>query len=119
MTEEPMRGVRINLVDANLISDSIHRGGGQLIPAARRVIYASQLTAQPRFQEPMFLCEIQTPNNHIGTIYQVMSQRRGVVETEEPIQGTPMSIVKSYLPVAESFGFTQYLREQTKGEAFP
>jgi elongation factor 2 len=40
-----MRGVRINLIDATLISDSIHRGGGQIIPAARRVIYASQLTA--------------------------------------------------------------------------
>ena len=106
MTEEPMRGVRINLVDANLISDSIHRGGGQIIPAARRVFYGAQLTAQPRFQEPMFLCEIQTPSTHVGTIYQVMSQRRGVVESEEPILGTPMTVVKSFLPVAESFGFT-------------
>ena len=73
MTEEPMRGVRLNLVDANLISDSIHRGGGQIIPCARRVAYASVLTAKPRFQEPMFLCEIQTPNHHESTIYQVMA----------------------------------------------
>lgn len=40
-----MRGVRFNLMDVNLIADAIHRGGGQLIPAARRVYYASQLTA--------------------------------------------------------------------------
>ena len=33
--------------------------------------------------------------------------------------GTPMSIVKSYLPVAESFGFTNFLRTATRGEAFP
>jgi elongation factor 2 len=41
MTQETMRGIRINIVDANLISDSIHRGGGQIIPAGRRVIYAA------------------------------------------------------------------------------
>ena len=33
--------------------------------------------------------------------------------------GTPLVIVKAYLPVAESFGFTQHLRAQTSGRAFP
>lgn len=45
IAQESMRGIKFNLVDFNLISDSIHRGGGQIIPAARRVFYASQLTA--------------------------------------------------------------------------
>ncbi|KAJ0799048.1 putative ribosomal protein S5 domain 2-type [Helianthus annuus] len=31
-----------------LHADAIHCGGGQVIPTARRVIYASQLTAKPR-----------------------------------------------------------------------
>jgi elongation factor 2 len=64
-----MRGVRVNIVDASLISDAIHRGGGQIIPAGRRVIYASQLTANPRFLEPIFLCEIQAPDSVVGGIY--------------------------------------------------
>ena len=38
---------------------------------------------------------------------------------EEPVQGTPLVIVKAYLPVAESFGFTQHLRSMTSGRAFP
>jgi elongation factor 2 len=38
---------------------------------------------------------------------------------EEPVAGTPLVIVKSYLPVAESFGFTQHLRAMTSGRAFP
>jgi len=38
---------------------------------------------------------------------------------EEPVSGTPLVIVKSYLPVAESFGFTQHLRAMTSGRAFP
>lgn len=36
-----MRGVRFNLTDAKLIADAIHRGAGQMIPASRRVFYAS------------------------------------------------------------------------------
>lgn len=101
-----MRGIRFNIVDANLIADSIHRGGGQIIPCARRVFYASQLTAQPRFQEPIFLCEIQTPDTVLGGVYNCISQRRGEVIGEEVIPGTPLINIKAYLPVAESFGFT-------------
>ena len=106
LTEETMRGVRVNLIDANLIADSIHRGGGQIIPAARRVVYAAQLTAKPRLQEPMFLCEIQAPDSVLGGIYTCLTQRRGEIVGEEVVSGTPLMIVKSYLPVAESFGFT-------------
>jgi elongation factor 2 len=58
MTEENMRGIRFNLEDVTLHADAIHRGGGQIIPTARRVLYASELTANPRFVEPIFLVEI-------------------------------------------------------------
>ena len=119
MTQEAMRGIRFNLTDCNLLADSIHRGGGQIIPTARRVFYASQLTANPRLVEPVFLCEIQAPESVLGSIYNVVSQRRGVVISEDHIMGTPLVIIKSHLPVAESFGFTQLLRTATQGKAFP
>ena len=119
MTEENMRGCRYNIHDVTLHADAIHRGGGQIIPTARRVIYASQLTAKPRFQEPIFLVEIQCPDDAVGGIYQCLSQRRGIVNAEEPIAGTPLVNMKAYLPVAESFGFTQALRAATSGRAFP
>jgi len=106
MTEENMRGIKFNIMDVALHADAIHRGGGQIIPTARRVLYAAQLTAEPRFQEPVFLCEIQAPDDAMGGIYQTLTQRRGIVIGEEPVSGTPLVIVKAYLPVAESFGFT-------------
>ena len=48
-----------------------------------------------------------------------MMQRRGTVEEEDPVEGTPLVIMKAFLPVSESFGFTAYLREKTGGKAFP
>lgn len=119
MTEENMRGIKFNIQDVSLHTDAIHRGGGQIIPTARRVFYAACLTAEPRFQEPVFLCEIQTPDDAMGGIYQTLTQRRGIVIGEEPVPGTPLVICKAYLPVAESFGFTQHLRQSTSGRAFP
>ena len=54
-----MRGVRFNIYDVTLHADAIHRGGGQIIPTARRCLYASILTAEPRLLEPVYLVEIQ------------------------------------------------------------
>ena len=54
-----MRGIRFNIHDVTLHTDAIHRGGGQIIPTARRVLYACVLTAEPRLLEPVYLVEIQ------------------------------------------------------------
>ena len=63
-----MRAIRFNIYDVALHTDAIHRGGGQIIPTARRVLYASQLTAEPRLMEPVYLCEIQVKIEKIEKI---------------------------------------------------
>jgi len=119
LAEEHMRGIKFSLSDAVLHSDAIHRGGGQIIPSARRVFYASQLTAKPRLQEPVYLVDIQCPDNVLSGVYNVINQRRGIVTEQIPRTGTPLLNVKAYLPVLESFGFTAALRAGTSGKAFP
>ncbi|KAM8838097.1 elongation factor 2b [Synchiropus picturatus] len=119
LCEENMRAVRFDIHDVTLHSDAIHRGGGQIIPTARRVLYACQLTAQPRLMEPVYLVEIQCPEQAVGGIYGVLNRKRGHVFEESQVTGTPMFIVKAYLPVNESFGFTADLRCSTGGKAFP
>ena len=49
MCDENMRGIRIDIHDVTLHADAIHRGGGQIIPTARRVFYACELTSSPGF----------------------------------------------------------------------
>jgi elongation factor 2 len=119
LCEEYMRSVRFNVYDVTLHADAIHRGGGQIIPTARRVLYACALTAQPRLLEPVYLVEIQCPEAAVGGIYGVLNRRRGHVIEESQVAGTPMFVVKAYLPVNESFGFTADLRSNTGGQAFP
>lgn len=119
MADENLRACRFNILDVVLHADAIHRGGSQIIPTCRRVVYASLLTANPTIQEPVYLVEIQCPENAMGGIYGVLNRRRGHVTSEEQRPGTPMYNIKAYLPVNESFGFTADLRSNTGGQAFP
>ncbi|XP_012372676.1 elongation factor 2 [Octodon degus] len=119
LCEENMRGVRFDVHDVTLHAEAIHRGGGQIIPTVRRCLYASVLTAQPRLMEPIYLVEIQCPEQVVGGIYGVLNRKRGHVFEESQVAGTPMFVVKAYLPVNESFGFTADLRSNTGGQAFP
>lgn len=119
LCEENLRQGRFNLVDVVLHADAVHRGGGQIIPTARRLCYACQLTAEPRLLEPVFVAEISCPQDATGGVYQCLSTRRGSVQEENPIAGTPLNLIRAYLPVAESFGFAAHLRSLTAGQAFP
>ncbi|XP_052702120.1 elongation factor 2-like [Crassostrea angulata] len=119
LCEENVRGARFDIHDVTLHADAIHRGGGQIIPTARRVLYACMLTAQPRLMEPIYLVEIQCPEQAVGGIFQCLNKRRGVVFDNQQIGSTPQFLVKAHLPVNESFGFTGDLRSCTGGQAFP
>lgn len=119
LCDENMRGCRYDIHDVTLHADAIHRGAGQVMPTARRVLFACQLTSEPRLLEPIFQVEIQCPESAVGGIYGVLNKRRGHVYEESQVVGTPMFTVKAYLPVAESFGFVSSLRAATSGQAFP
>ncbi|CAL9029772.1 unnamed protein product [Prunus brigantina] len=77
-----MRGICFEVCDVVLHADVIHRGGGHVIPTARRVIYASQLTAKPRLLEPVYVVEIQAPEQALRAIYSVLNKKRGHVFQE-------------------------------------
>merc|ERR1711871_815922 len=63
LAEENMRGIAFEIEDVVLHADAIHRGGGQIIPTTRRVMYAAELNAGPKLMEPVYLVEIQCPEN--------------------------------------------------------
>jgi len=117
--DETWRGIRINIDDVTLHADAIHRGAGQIMPAAKKCFYACQIASTPRLFEPLYLVDITVPQTALSGVYQTLNARRGEVETMEERIGTPLVQIRAYLPVAESFGFTQLLRQKTAGQAFP
>ena len=119
LMDEVLRDVMIEMHDVVLHADTIHRGGGQIIPTSRRAFLAAMMVASPRLMEPVFMVEIQCPEGAMGGVYSSLNRKRGTVVEETNRPGTPMYNVKAYLPVSESFGFTGFLRQNTAGQAFP
>jgi elongation factor 2 len=119
LCDEGMRGVCFRILDVTLHADAIHRGMGQILPTARKVCFASYLTAKPALVEPLYMADISCPLDVAGNVYGVLSRRRGEIVEEIPKPGTPMTAIRAYLPVKESFGFTADLRSHTGGKAFP
>lgn len=119
LADENLRGCRFNLLDVKIHADAVHRNGAQIMPAARRLFQGLQIAATPTLLEPVFMCEITAPSGVLGGVYHTLSQRRADIVEEVKLEGSPLHIVKAFLPVAESFGFSSVLRENTQGMAFP
>jgi len=119
LAQEMCRGVILKIMDVVMHADAIHRGMGQILPTARRALFAGIYMADPTVMEPMYLADISVPVSDAGGVYQVLSMRRGEIVEETPRAGTPMTAIRAYVPVNESFGFTTALRAATGGKAFP
>merc|ERR1719238_801808 len=118
LCDEPIRNVKFKILDASVDAAPIHRGGGQMIPTARRVAYSALLMATPRLMEPVFFAEIQAPADCLSAIYSVLARRRGHVTQDLPKAGSPLYTIRAYIPVIDSFGFETDLRTHTQGQAF-
>lgn len=118
LCEEPIRNVKFKMLDAVIAKEPLYRGGGQVIPTARRCAYSAFLMATPRLMEPYFVVEVIAPADCVSSVYTVLAKRRGHVTTDSPIPGSPMYSIKAFIPVMDSFGFETDLRTHTQGQAF-
>merc|ERR1712190_365538 len=77
------------------------------------------IAPDPVLFEPMYLVDITVPQSALSGVYQTLNSRRGEVDSMQERIGTPLVQIRAFLPVAESFGFTQLLRQKTAGQASP
>ncbi|KAI1414924.1 P-loop containing nucleoside triphosphate hydrolase protein [Hypoxylon sp. FL1857] len=117
LCEEPIRNTKFRLMDVSLAQEAIFRGGGQIIPTARRTCYSSFLMASPRIMEPLYACSMTGPQDAVPVLYNVLARRRGHVLADGPVAGTPLYRVNGLIPVIDSFGFETDVRIQTQGQA--
>ncbi|XP_041366443.1 116 kDa U5 small nuclear ribonucleoprotein component-like [Gigantopelta aegis] len=118
LCDEPIRNVKFKILDAMIAQEPIHRGGGQIIPTARRVAYSAFLMATPRMMEPYNFVEVMAPADCVSAVYTVLAKRRGHVTQDAPVPGSPLYTIKAFLPAIDSFGFETDLRTHTQGQAF-
>jgi len=116
LCEEPIRGLKVKLIDAQLHEDPVHRGPAQIMPAIRRAIFGSFLTANPMLLEPIYRIQVSVPAEWVGQVSSLLTRKRGRILSSE--QKGALLAVDGYIPVAETFGLAAELRSATSGHAF-
>lgn len=119
LADEPLQGVSFELKDATIHADNAHRGPSQIIPTMKRTLYGSQLLAKPRILEPYYLLEVSVVDQYLGSVFSVISSRKGKIVDQISSMTSPLQTIKAYIPVAQSFDLSEDLREKTSGNAFP
>jgi len=116
LSEEPMRGLKVKLMDAQLHEDPVHRGPAQIMPATRRAFLGSFLTAKPVLLEPVYKIGVSVPAQWVGDVTGIITRKRGRILSSE--QKGPVTMINGYMPVSETFGLSADMRSATSGHAF-
>jgi len=125
LCNEPMQGVAIFLEDVctnvseEESSQNIGRLTGEIIRTVRESIRQGFLDWSPRILLAMYSCEIQASADVLGRVYSVITRRRGRIVSESLLEPSTNFTVLALLPVAESFGFSDEIRQKTSGFAAP
>ncbi len=72
--------------------------------------------ATPILLEPVMRVEVTTPEDFMGDVIGDLNSRRGRIEAMEDLQGGA-KLIKSFVPLANMFGYTGDLRSMSQGRA--
>ena len=116
LCEEPVRGVKVKLLDVSLHESPVHRDPAQIVPAARRGVFGAFLSANPVILEPVYKVVVTVSAQWLGEVSSLIAKKRGRVTSSE--QRGYLTLLTAFVPVAETFGFSAELRSATSGHAF-
>ncbi|KAK3368161.1 P-loop containing nucleoside triphosphate hydrolase protein [Podospora didyma] len=127
LCHEPVEGIAVFIEDITITGgddeastrDRVGRLTGEVIKTVQQSIHKGFLDWSPRLLLAMYSCEIQASTEVLGRVYDVLTRRRGTVQSEAMNEGTPFFTIQALLPVAESFGFADDMRKRTSGAAQP
>ncbi|HEV2118708.1 MAG TPA: elongation factor EF-2 [Candidatus Bathyarchaeia archaeon] len=113
---EQIRGLKVKISDVSLHEDPVHRGPAQIMPMTRRAMFVAFLEAAPTLLEPVQKITTRVPNELLGAVTSVITQKRGKIVSVDQ-KGHLVSVVGE-MPTAESFDLSEVMRSQTQGRAF-
>jgi elongation factor 2 len=116
LCEQPLRGVKVKLVEAQVDPDPENREPKQVMRAVSRAILGSFLTAKPTLLEPIYTIEITVPPQWLGKCSNIIIRKRGKIESTA--QKGALTVIIGHVPVAETLGLSEELRSATSGRAF-
>ncbi len=119
--EEPVHRVLVVLesVEVALPSNGMPSkslSGGMVIGALKQGIRCALLSRPARLMERHLKLTLHSSLTGLGSLYAVLSKRRGKVLEDSMVDGTDLLLITAILPQAESYGLAPELLRKTSGE---
>jgi len=118
MEEGPYAGYPVVNIRCTLVDGSFHAVDSSEMAfrtAARMSFRSAFPKASPKLLEPIMSVEVTTPEDFMGAVTGSIVSKRGKILSMDAKNGT--RIVKSSVPLAEMFGYTNELRNISSGRA--
>ncbi len=103
---EPIRGVKLNLIEATVPALPRMRSSGQITQVISNLIKGIMLISKPQLAQPIYELKLSPlANQHKSILIDILKRRRAIIE-DSTLQANEML---AYLPVAKSFGLAAEL----------
>jgi hypothetical protein len=90
--------------------------GGMIVASLKTGIRSSLLTRPTRLVEGYLRLTLHSSLNGLGSLYAILSRRRGSVISDTMVEGTDLISIDAILPQSESFGLAPELLQKSSGE---
>lgn len=118
MMNGPLAGFKLQSLTVELIDGSFHSVDSDALSfeiAAKLAYKEATQKAKALLLEPIMEMTVDTPDEYMGDVIADINKRRGqVISTDSK---TKMKIIKSLVPLSETFGYVTVLRTLTSGRA--
>jgi len=118
MNNGPLGGFKMQSLTVELIDGSFHSVDSDALSfeiAAKQAFKAATEKAKAILLEPVMELTVDTPEEYMGDVIADVNKRRGqVISTDSKAK---VKIIKSVVPLAETFGYVTVLRTLTSGRA--
>ena len=119
---EPLEGISFLLCQVTSLPESSTAAPthlGALITLCRTAMHDALLYHRPRLLLSTFSVSIQTASASLGRTCSLLSRRHARIVSSEYNEQTTLHTINAFIPVIESWGFTDELRTKTSGLAMP
>ena len=118
MNNGPLGGFKMQSLTVELLDGSYHSVDSDALSfeiAAKQAFKAATEQAKAILLEPVMELTVDTPEEYMGDVIADINKRRGqVISTDSKAK---VKIIKSLVPLAETFGYVTVLRTLTSGRA--
>ncbi len=118
MNNGPLGGFKMQSLTVELLDGSYHSVDSDALSfeiAAKQAFKAATEQAKAILLEPVMELTVDTPEEYMGDVIADVNKRRGqVISTDSKAK---VKIIKSLVPLAETFGYVTVLRTLTSGRA--